>query len=235
MSLIFGILQQPNFTPYSTVYSTPGIFNTTIPSGCTQLIIECWGGGGAGAGIPANTQGNEGGGAAGQYVAKTISSPTVGHTIDIQVAAIRYGTAGSAAHGNSSIVSINSIDICIASGGQSADGAAKGTGSYINGIGDVVYKGGDGANGDPSIYSGGGGGSPIETQNGNSASATTGGASLGGYSGKGGDGYSSDYWAGQGGANYGAGGSGAFTADASISESFVGGYGAQGLVKLSFN
>lgn len=56
----------------STSITAAGTYAWTIPAGVTEIIIECWGGGGAGgAGVGSPARG--GGGAGGQHAKKTLA------------------------------------------------------------------------------------------------------------------------------------------------------------------
>jgi hypothetical protein len=129
-----------------------------IPDECLSLTIECWGGGGPGAGIN-GAIGTRAGGAGGQYSIRTIDATSViGATLFITVASHVVGIEGDAGNGNDSYVYIGFLEVCRAKGGAGAVGNTPGLGSVTGGVGDTVYKGGDGDVGLASNYGGGGGG-----------------------------------------------------------------------------
>jgi hypothetical protein len=249
MSLAFGIRQQDTQstsaisvsinTITSTVadltyknstltYDTAGSFSTTIPSGATIMVIECYGGGGTGEGLV--VAGTGGGGAGGQYAKKTINSPTSGQTVNITVAASRIGINGLGRNGNDSYVSVNSIEECRAKGG--AGGRSTGAnGSTSGGVGDTVNAGGNGAA--ASSDGGGGGGCGGTSGAGGNASGITAGTGGGGNAGSGGNGASGSGGTSDGisGYPYGGAGGGGFVL---TSGSANGGNGGQGFVKIIF-
>ncbi|PKP23117.1 MAG: hypothetical protein CVU05_00905 [Bacteroidetes bacterium HGW-Bacteroidetes-21] len=207
-----------------TVVNYPANGTFTVPAGVSQVMVECWGGGGAGgAGGVSNAQGG-GGGAGGQYV-KSIISVVSGATYNVTVGA---GVSTASANGNDSWFLSNTT--IIAKGGQGgasyASGAAGGLGSTTNGIGDVIYSGGNGANGGAGL-SGGGGGGAGSTGNGGNASGTTAGTGTTVNGGNGGAGNTSNGAAGGAGNTYGGAGGGA-------TKSSTPGSGAQGYVRISY-
>jgi hypothetical protein len=162
------------FTPIYDTYTT-GSGTNTIPSGCSQLIVFAWGGGGGGAylsGIGSDIEG--GGGGAGGYCQSTftITSADYGKTFNWVV-----GTGGSpASNGTASTVTngtytSNTISFSANGGGQGmhfvggVGGTATGAQTNIpgnNGGGDITTVGGAatvGYNGD--AYGGGGDGENV--------------------------------------------------------------------------
>jgi hypothetical protein len=233
-----GIVNQKvGFVAYSTVYNSPGTYYVTIPLGCIQLVMECYGGGGAGSGsVSASLAGGGGGG--GCYVKTITDSPLVyGNEIVVVVAAARAGILGNASNGNDSVVNFTGVGtFCLAKGGKSAIGTTGGAGTTTNCIGTIKRAGGSGANGNQTDwYSGGGGGAAGSTTTGSNGSSYNGGAGGGGYAGSGAEGnFDPDYLSGNPGNVYGGGGSGALLLNPYYSN-LVGGGGAQGLVKITFN
>ena len=211
------------------VFTSSGTF--TVPDGVTTIIVECWGAGGAGGGTGINNARGGGGGAGGAYARKTLSvSP--GEMYTVSVGGVTLGTLSAGATGSPSW--FGSPSLVYAEGG--AGGAAPnggtapgGTGSAANSIGDVVFPGGNGANG-TATYSGGGGGGAGSGGAGGNASGTTGGA---GTAEEGGNGAAGLTAGGNGlaGYNYGGGGSGAYVNN---NTNRTGGNGAQGLVIVSW-
>src|SRR5574343_410893 len=92
------------------VYSNPGTFSFTIPSGITKIMIEVWGAGGGGGNSSVSVVGTMTSGSGGGY-GKEIFSVTPGTTYSIVVGA--GGTTGGGNGGNSSFGSLIS-----ATGGQ---------------------------------------------------------------------------------------------------------------------
>jgi len=233
MSFRFGVIQQKNIlVDIVYTYSTPGSNSVNIPAGYGTLIMECYGGGGAGAGITSGFA-SQGAGAGGQYSKTTITGITAGQAVNSVVAATRVGTTGNASDGNESTVTVNSVLKCRAMGGQSAIGTGGGAGSTTSGVGDIVRKGGNGG-AFISLGSGSGGGCAGPTSNGGNGGDGPGtqGTGGGGVAGAGGNGFDFD-GDGNGGTGsiYGGGGGGAVRA---ISGSYSGGDGRSGYVKLTF-
>lgn len=192
-----------------------------------KLFIEGIGAGGAGAGDDEEML--CGGGAGGQYANVGVNI-NAGDIIDIVVPSAKLGTAGAGAQGGDAIVDVEGGEVLRAKGGAGGTNLAGGAGSLTGGVGDLVYKGGDG--GAPSgVYSGGGGGAAGELGNGGSAVVQVAGSGNGVNSGDGGEGLEDTGESnGNPGQNYGGGGSGAV----SLGSTLLGGDGAQGFVKLSY-
>jgi hypothetical protein len=213
------------------VYSTAGTFQSTRPDRAVSVRMKVIGGGGPGSGK--TTTGNGAGGAGGNYAEAEYVLDELDTVIDIIVAATKVGTTGDGGFGNTSKVSINGSDICLATGGQSANDAIPGAGNSAGCIGTIIRQGGNGAA--PSTgYSGAGGGAAGDTSNGGNSSNPNGGASGGTNSGAGANSQEDeDLGNGNGfpGNNYGAGGSGACK---NTTGSPTGGAGAQGHVTLIY-
>ncbi len=79
----------PGFTG-SVVYTTPGTYTYTVPTGVNAVEIEAWGGGGGGAGATTTQAG--GGGASGEF-GKVVTEVSPGESITVLVGA---GGAGGA-------------------------------------------------------------------------------------------------------------------------------------------
>lgn len=209
----------------------------TVPPGVTQLIVECWGGGGAGGGATGNPACG-GGGAGGAYARKLVTV-TPGASYTINVGAAKTATVSSNAAANKGNPSwFGSTSTVFADGGNggapataNSSNGAGGAGTASTSIGDVVFAGGNGANGNftSNIAGGAGGGGAGSTQNGSNANAGNGGAggSLSGGAGANGVANSN---AGAIGANYGGGGSGG---KANSGTDRSGGTGAQGYVIIT--
>ena len=78
-----------------SVYSATGQFK--VPSGVTQISVECWGGGGRGSRVTTNG-GYAGGGGGGGAYAKKLVTVTSGNTYNVIVGA---GSTSTGAGGNS--------------------------------------------------------------------------------------------------------------------------------------
>jgi hypothetical protein len=229
--IFFSILSVSLVTRGQTqTFTGTGTF--TVPGGVNSIVVECWGAGGAGGGTTANTQYGGGGGAGGSYAKKTISV-VPGNTYTVTVGGIATGTTTAGANGNSSwFGTIGTVYAEGGAGGAAPNGgtAAGGTGSFTNNIGDIVYAGGNGADGNTTL-SGGGGGGGGSTGSGGDASGTTAGTGTTLNGGNGGGGLTAG-GDGNTGTNYGGGGSGAFVNNTTNRN---GGNGAAGLVVISWS
>lgn len=164
-------------TEHTFTYTTSGNTTLTIPSGATNLIIECWGAGGNG-GEGSSSYTGYGGGGGGAYSKTTIATPTAG-TYDITVG---YGVNYPSSNGDT-IVKLSTTVLCKAQGGVGYNTTTGGDGgSSFYGVGDVKYSGGKGANGG-ATYGGGGGEGAHAGGNGNNASGSTGGTGTDGGNG----------------------------------------------------
>ncbi|HBE43384.1 MAG TPA: hypothetical protein DDW27_19725, partial [Bacteroidales bacterium] len=213
----------------SQTFTTSGTF--TVPPGVTAITVECWGGGGAGGGTTANNARGGGGGAGGAYAKKALSV-TPGTNYTVTVGAARTGTTSAGGTGNPSwFGTTGTVYAEGGAGGAAPNGGtvAGGTGSAANSIGDIVYAGGNGANG-TSTASGGGGGGSGSTGDGGNASGTTAGSGTALNGGTGGTGLTAG-GNGNPGNNYGGGGSGGYVNN---NTNRSGGNGAQGLVIVSY-
>lgn len=231
--------------------TTPGAGSWTKPAGVTKVLVECWGGGGAGGGVSL-TNSFGGGGAGGQYARKLITYSSTQQSIPYSLAALVAGTAGAGATGNDTTWDTN---VVVAKGG--AGGTSDNTstvfaggvsGSAVGGIGDVVYAGGNGAGGfwdsaTPTLQSGAGGGGAGSTGKGSDATFYNNSDTTPDYGGEGGDGViiSSAKQAGSsplqtftpsGGLSGGGGGAGK-TSGGGAAGTAVGGDGAQGLIRIT--
>ena len=223
--------------------TTTGAGTWTKPLGVTQVIVECWGGGGAGGGCAASLDiGVAAGGAGGQYVRSLMKYTSPSITIPYIVAASTTGTVNSGADGGDT--SWNRVDV-YAKGGQGGQKAVNitfpaysetstgGTGTTLGGFGNVVRPGGSGGNGYylsfAAIANCGGGGSGA----GSVQDGTTSGIDVIEFGGSGSIGYGSLITTvnGSPGKNYGGGGSGAAGGS---TVSATGGTGAQGLIRLIY-
>jgi hypothetical protein len=236
MGLFFGLAQGGIETIDTSIYSTPGTYNWNRPSSTSSIQVECYGGGGAGAGSTTN-EALKAGGAGGAYAKVNYvftSSAQTGLTILVPEGV--RGTTGNATALALTDVTTNGdiVLICRAVGGQSASDNTAGVGSSTGCVGDIVRKGGAGAVGLSSGYSGAGGGGAGSTMDGSAGFSsdleTWGGAGGGGAAGIGGAGIINlGNSSGLSGSQAGGGGSGAFRLSA---PSQTGGSGGNGYVKL---
>ncbi|MCF8237568.1 MAG: hypothetical protein K9I85_05390 [Saprospiraceae bacterium] len=153
--------------PASQVYSSPGTYTFTIPSGYTvNLLVKAWGAGGGG------TDSNEagGGGGGGGYSSNSYSSIGQGEYTIVVGAGGEPGSNG----GNSSY---NFVGLVVSSGGS--PGTSFGTGG--NGGAGSTKNGGAGGDRSHKFGAGGGGG-------GSGSNATAGQDATGGKNGTGGAG-----------------------------------------------
>jgi hypothetical protein len=225
-----------NTSPTTTAFTeelitTPGAGTWTKPVGVTQVIVECWGGGGAGGGATGNPAGGAGGGA-GQYSRKYIqySSPSVG--ISYSVAAGVTGTNNTVVNGQDTTWATT---VVVAKGGTGGTangtdvtGVPGGIGNQAGSVGDVIYFGGDGEPGlvlTSTPFGGNGGGGA------GSISSNISSAGINEYGGAGGAQLNGVSSVGNPGIIYGAGGGGACT---NVATNRAGGNGAQGLIRILY-
>jgi hypothetical protein len=191
------------------------------PQGITKLVVECWGGGGNAEGTLGSV--GSGGGAGGQYARSIISYPetelSIPYVISQRASATSWDT-----------------NVVIAQGGASSTGGSGAAGSDVGGVGDIVYKGGNGGNQSGAPFGtndgGGGGGGAGSTNSGSSATSLAEGGPTAEYGGAGGRGgiynqTNPTLNPGQPGQIYGGGGGGG-------SRFGINGLGAQGLIRITF-
>lgn len=213
----------------TTAYNDPSKNGTTnvylVPAGVTIISVQCWGAGGGGSSCTSNNR-QGGGGGGGAYASSQISV-TPGTTYNISVG------AGGAANSNGGNSTFNGLSVVAAggSGGTSNSSTAGLGGTVANSTGTVMFAGGNGANGNASPYSGGGGGVAGSSGSGGNASGATGGTGTPTIVSPGGNGGAGVTVQNNGnpGINYGGGGSGAIR----TSNSKVGGVGAGGYVSIT--
>lgn len=215
-----------------------------VPSGITQLTVECWGGGGGGGRATEGWSGNAcSGGGGGAYAKKTILV-TPGQSISYAIGAGGSGGSGNNPGGDTWFLSQTTV---LAKGGEGVsndDYTSIALGGQASAsIGDVKYSGGNGGQGSKGgngYSSGGGGGAAgVFANGGNGSNGTSGGGVAGsGYpfgssnSGKGGNGVGSD-GPGNGAAKYAAGGGGAKIGVAALINR-NGGNGSEGIIRVSY-
>ncbi len=239
----------PLNSPATTTTSTTGNSSITVPTCVSYLTVQCWGGGGAGSGTGGGSSGLSGagcsssgygnGGAGGSYSNKTISVTSgssynytvgVGGTAGSNVAPGGAGGAGgSTFFGNSSAGNSTGSSVIAVGGVGGAAGSSSTTslGSTSGSLGDVMYKGGDGAAKTGSSGGGGGAGSG-SSANGASASSGTGGTGANG----GGTGANAGATNGSAGTQPGGGGSGGTNSSATCRS---GGAGGAGQISITYN
>jgi len=217
--------------PESNVITSSGTFN--VPANTCQIIVECWGGGGAGGG--ANIDWTEGGGGAGGSYARKTLNPPFDASYTVNVGAGATGTTGNGGTGNPSW--FGSTSTVYAQGGaggtaatSSGGGGTGGTGSSASCIGDQVYRGGHGTNGVYNQAQGAGGGGAGSAGNGGDASGGTGGSGTALYGGNGGNGVN---WNTHGSPGSIYGGSGSGGRRGWDGNNRTGGNGANGLVVVT--
>jgi hypothetical protein len=196
----------------STDYITPGTFTVSVPSGKTGVVIEGYGGGAGGdAGL-----GDYGGGG-GAYSKKTVTDLSGITALFLNVPDI--GFPDSSIAGGDCFVKANTSGgtILMLAKGGGTDGTFWHGGASASGVGDVVFSGGNGSQGNGVLEVGGGAAGPLG--NGGDSVYPTPGTGKGGLAGNGGD-----YLLG--GSNYGGGGG------ARVGES--GTEGAQGAIRLTW-
>ena len=211
----------------SQTYSTNGTYSFTVPTGVTQVWVECWGGGGRGSRVTTDGGFASGGGGGGAYSKKLVTVVS-GSSNTVRVGA---GSANTAAGGDSYFISTGTV---MAKGGNSlADNTTTGAlgGDAASSVGDTKKSGGNGANGNYTSRYGGGGGSSAGTNSdgANGLNATGGNAPSGG--GNGGNGRNSTQGVGTIGSSPGGGGGGALSTSNS---NFSPGSGANGQVKITW-
>jgi hypothetical protein len=221
--------ETPTFT--EEIITTTGAGTFTKPNGVTQVIVECWGAGGAGGGATDNPAAGAGGGG-GQYARSLIIYSPEQSTKSYAVA---VGGVGSTVAGTDGGDSTWETNIVIAKGGTGGTanglnltGVPGGIGNQAGSVGDVIYFGGDGEFGrvvttTPVGGFGGAGAGSTGTATGDVAKAESGGQGGGQLAG-----VSS---IGNAGSIYGGGGSGA---SANNNTNRAGGNGGQGLIRIIY-
>lgn len=259
-----GYIQLTNTAATVTYAALPGqntwTFNPCFPENLA-VTVEAWGGGGNGGrcidtNAPIGTaNGGAGGGGGGGAYSKSLVNilPTETYTVSVG----RGGVNGSPGEDSWFKLSTASIETVKAKGGSSVgnNSLAKDTtegaigGLATDGIGDVKYSGGNGANGTYDAtpdktknYGGGGGSSSGKNANGNNATNTATptdswmGATAPESGGNGGDGKLGNTGSGKPGDTPGGGGGGAYKREWLTNRTLVveGGAGGNGLIRLTY-
>lgn len=233
----YGYFTDAPFTaPSQLVYTTPGTYTWTAPTGVYTVSAVCVGGGGGGISTGSGGGGGGGGGLGWKLVPVT---PGVAYTVSVGAAG--SGTAStSATTGGSSY--FGSLATVSGSGGSGASTVTGGAGGGY--VGDGGGFGGSGGTGNSS-YGGGGGGAGGYAGNGGAGGSSGGSASSGLGGGGGGGGYSSSAPNGAGGGvgilgqgtngaaassngDAGQGGSGGLPSTNTVGQSVGGSYGGGG-------
>ena len=232
---------------FSTVSSSPRTWlaPSDLKEGLYNVVVECWGGGGAGGYVFGNNSVSSGG-AGGAYV-RVGTTINKGQSVSYQVGGGAFGGSynvdGTGSPGGDTWF-IDPTQI-MAEGGTGApvmfadniSGSTSlvlGSTSRCRTIGNVQakYKGGDGGGSNMPWESGGGGSGAGSTGNGNSAYGRTGGSAKTEYGGAGGNGTLTVASNGATGSNYGSGGSGASTYNGTGPR--PSGSGRQGIIRLTY-
>lgn len=232
-TLITGSTTGSSFT--EELITTTGAGTWTKPVGVTQVIVECWGGGGAGGGAIDNPAVGAGG-AGGQYARKLIIYPSAQQSISYNVGVGGTGGTGTGGTGGDTTWETN---VVIAKGGTGGTANATllnwpvlgGAGDVPGSVGDVIRFGQNGNIGafivpgdiPTSGFGGTAAGSAVQgdTYNRNNPE----------YGGIGGAELSNTAGNGNTGLVYGGGGSGGC---ATTNTNRNGGNGAQGLIRLIY-
>ncbi|NVO21228.1 MAG: hypothetical protein HXX13_16115 [Bacteroidetes bacterium] len=225
--LLMIILSSQAFTQSQTFTSTGSGQSFTVPAGVTSITVHAWGGGGGGSSITSLSR-NGGGGGGGAYASSTVSViPGINYSVIV-------GAGGAAnTSGENSSFNINTVRAAGGAGALYNSNTRGEGGSISNCIGNMSYKGGDGAYGTSYQSSGGGGGGAGTNGAGGNALIQTGGLGTPQFGGSGGSGYQGTGPGGNGN-DYGGGGGGSSTM---LGIPFLpwGGSGANGLVIISWN
>ncbi|MFC3416747.1 beta strand repeat-containing protein [Algoriphagus hitonicola] len=192
----------------------------------TSITVEVWGAGGRG-GSRSGSNGVTGGGGGGAY-SKSVLSVTAGQTISYYVG---FGSKTADPGEDSWFLDNTTV---MAKGGNSVGtnvltGATGG--SSASSFGDESFSGGNGGDGSGNNAGGGGSSAGINANGNNTANSTGATAPAGG--GDGGDGRTGSQGRGEDGLSPGGGGGGSRRNNASGTEQ-VGGYGADGQIRISY-
>jgi hypothetical protein len=208
----------------STSMTTAATYTYKATQRASKVIVELWGGGGAGG--QRTSIGATGGGAGGAYARSVIASPVGNHTIVVGAA----GVSSTAVNGLKSTYDSTTV----VAAGASTTAINVITGSLAapssSSTGQVISTGGNGFDGVAGTSGGGGGGSGGPFAAGNSASGSTGATAVTG-GGNGGNGKTGGQGVGSAPTTPpGGGGGGAYRTSAATS---AGGAGSAGQAKLT--
>ncbi|MEI7850893.1 MAG: Ig-like domain-containing protein [Kiritimatiellales bacterium] len=243
-----AVIQVRNVVITTNIFATAGLTNWVCPPNVTAVVVECWGGGGAGGSAQltgGSTPQYGGGGAGGAYAKYNVYRVIPGSNYSINVGAGGFNNFldnDAQVPGGDSWVTFSTNPppyVIIAkggAGGESAIGSTTvtgyglaGTGTTTGSAGDVVHAGGSGFTA-VSSQAGGGGSSAGTNSNGTAATSNIGATAPAG-GGNGGTGPTISDVAGGGGFAPGGGGSGGRSSSGFLK---AGGRGASGKVVLSF-
>lgn len=206
-----------------------------VPSFVSEILVECYGGGGNGAGKSVN--GGGAGGAGGVYSRRVFTGFVGGESLSFSVAAVQAVGIGTGATGQTTWFKANDSTGCVAPGGQGGLGTIGGVASVSGAFGDIYYRGGSGGNGGGAGIRGGGGGESggpagVGGSGGNgSGSGGAGGSGAVGLAGNGGAGRNGTEGVGNDGVAPGGGGGGAYRTSANQN----GGQGAEGRIIITYD
>lgn len=140
---------------YITSTPAPGAGNWTCPAGINQVLVECWGAGGAGLGFVSATTLTSGSGGGGGAYAASVVNVVPGNVYPYVVGAGGAGAAGAGANGGST--TFNGGVISAVGGTRASVATAGGAGGLASAcVGDTKYNGAAGGAGFNSGVSGGG-------------------------------------------------------------------------------
>lgn len=215
---------------------TPGTYYITVPYGCSNIKVYCWGAGGCGGGA-GKVNGKWGGGGGGGFGGKEIPYPAPGTLLRLIVGA--GGTSAGTNNGGDSTADLSDqwgqdiwTNYATGYGGNGVPTQTTTGGLGGSGFGSINYIGGSGGTGNGLTGTGGGGGGAGTNNNGTNGgnSAGGGGGATGG--GTGGNGRTGSVGAGSNGAQAGGGGGGAWT---TTTNPFSGGNGGDGRVDYTMS
>jgi hypothetical protein len=214
------------------VFDIPGTAIFTVPSGVTQINVECWGAGGAGGRATSTaSNGTRAGGGGGAY-ARSVLNVGPGDQISYTIGA--GGISAIPTNGGSTVFGPSFV---VAHGGSTplVNSTTAGAGGNISqSLGDVMYNGGNGGSGGGASCGGGGGGAAGTTGSGGNGSFSgtpgAGGLNDGGAGGQGR--CTLGQSAGEPGVGYGGGGGGGRYLSSTAND---GGNGANGAIRITYS
>lgn len=133
-----------NAIRYAAAFYANG--NYTVPAGITQLLVECWGGGGSGRGYPNSAQVTTGGGGAGGAYAASLINVTPGQIIPYVIGA--GGVAGATTGSPGGDTSWNGGEVLAKGGAGAPASTARAAGGLASAsVGTTKFDGGAGGAG----------------------------------------------------------------------------------------